>query len=118
VVDDKEDCANQHQYLAQNKTKQLTFIHFTSHDSWCNPCLTNNDVIHKVAKQYHQDVNFIHVSFEPWTSIKHHAELAKKFVINGLPFNTMYQQGNIIANQGGVIQQEALEAFIEKNLNQ
>lgn len=103
-------------YTDNKKTNKLMFVHFTSNDPWCKACIKSNKNVASFAKKFQPNVDFIHVSFEPWRSVSNHKKLLKKYSLMALPTGIFFYKGEKLSTHPGLTTQKNLEKFLKKNM--
>lgn len=89
------------------------YVHFASSDNWCSFCIQNLDRVEAIARRHPDKFDFIHVSFEPWTSLKSYRDQLPDN-LRGLPVQVFIAQGVEQARVMGLMSPEAIEALVER----
>jgi tetratricopeptide (TPR) repeat protein len=87
----------------RKKTDKPVFVHFSSSDDFCQPCLKSNQSMEKLAQELKEYYDFVLVSFESWNLVKYYENLVKPEKIRALPAQAVFHGTRLVAYQPGHI---------------
>ncbi|PAU95107.1 thioredoxin [Aliifodinibius salipaludis] len=77
---------------------------------WCGPCKMMNPILKDLKKKMGDAINIIKVDAEK------NADAAIKYNVRGVPTLILFQDGQILWQQSGVVQAKQLEQIINKKV--
>ena len=78
---------------------------------WCGPCKTLSPIVQQVSSELHGRVKIIKVNVDKNQSA------SMKFGIKGVPTLILFEKGNILWRQSGLVAKGELKQSIEKHLS-
>lgn len=101
------------QYSSEVKeAEELVIIDFWA--PWCGPCKMYKPVFEKVAREGIEGVKFATLDID----VEDLEDIVDEFGITGVPYTAILKNGEIIAENSGVMMKEQLVQFIEEAKNQ
>lgn len=79
---------------------------------WCGPCKMMNPILKDLKKKVGDAINIIKVDAEK------NADAAIKYNVRGVPTLILFQDGQILWQQSGVVQVKQLEQIINQKIGQ
>ena len=80
------------------------------HALWCGPCKVQSPILKEVAGEFGDRIRVIKID------VDQHAELARRYYIQGVPTLMMFKNGKILHKQAGVHNKAQLVQLIASNL--
>jgi len=77
---------------------------------WCGPCRMVSPVVEELSKEYEGKVNFVKVNVDEAN------ELASKYNVFSIPTLSLFNKGQVIAQQVGAASKEAYKNMINSAL--
>jgi len=87
----------------RKNTDKAIFVHFSSSDDFCQPCLKSNQTTEKLAQQLKKYYDFILVSFESWNLVRNYPSLFESEKLGSLPSTAIFRDTKVVAFQAGNI---------------
>jgi len=78
--------------------------------SWCMPCKILGPILERLEKQYRNKFVLAKINIET------NKETAKKYEIVSIPSIKMFRDGKIVAEFNGVIPEEVVKEWLDRNL--
>lgn len=78
---------------------------------WCAPCKTLSPIVQQVSSALHGRIKVIKVNVDK------NQNASMKYGIRGIPTLILFQKGNILWRQSGVMSKIELQRAVEKYLN-
>ena len=101
---------NQNQFLEKAGTsKKPTVVDFWA--PWCAPCRMTKPILEKLAKEYHETVDFWPINSDK------HQELLQELKIYGIPTVLLIQNGKIAGRFTGAQREDAYRQMFESLSN-
>lgn len=77
---------------------------------WCQPCLMLGPILKKVSSEYSEKINLVKANVEETRSY------SEKYGINAIPAVKLFKNGNLTDEFIGLIPEEKIKEFIERNI--
>ena len=100
--------SNQGSFQELVNSEKPIFIDF--HATWCGPCKAMDPVIKRLAATLKDQLRVIKIDIDK------NAALASKLGIRGVPTFALYQRGNQLWRQSGMLTYDQLKQVIDKQL--
>ncbi|MCH8519883.1 MAG: thioredoxin [Nanoarchaeota archaeon] len=78
---------------------------------WCGPCKMYKPVFTKVSEEGVEGVTFATLNIDEEAG----EEIAQEFGVTGIPYTALLKEGELVADQSGVMMKDQLVDFITKN---
>ena len=78
---------------------------------WCGPCKMYKPVFTKVSEEGVEGVTFATLNIDEEVG----EEIAQEFGVTGIPYTALLKDGEMVADQSGVMMKDQLVDFITKN---
>jgi len=91
------------------KSNPLVLVDF--HATWCGPCKTLAPILKNVAKQMGDQIRILKIDVDK------NSGLATKLNVRGVPTMILYQNGNQVWRQSGVVPESELIRLIKQFSN-
>lgn len=78
---------------------------------WCGPCKMMNPILKKLKKEMRNKLNIIKIDTEK------NADAAIKYQVRGVPTLILFQKGEILWQQSGVVQLPQLKSIINQKIS-
>jgi thioredoxin 1 len=88
-----------------------------AYTQWCGPCKVIEPLINQIATKYTNQLSVLKYDVEgPKNELLKVEMLLQNVRVSGLPTLILYWRGKPVAMHSGVINEEGLEDFLDKNL--
>ena len=78
--------------------------------AWCSPCLTIKPILEELEREY--DGKFILAKL----NVDENPVITKRYHIRGIPAVKLFKNGEVVDEFVGLLPEQAIIAFIDKNL--
>lgn len=105
--------------MEQTETKQLSFNELIKGDTpvlvdfyadWCAPCKMMTPILQQLKQEMGDKINIIKIDTE------RNPDVAIRYQVRGIPNLILFNKGDLIWQQAGVVQMPQLKQIIEQKL--
>lgn len=105
--------------MEQTETKQLSFNEIINGDTpvlvdfyadWCAPCKMMTPILQQLKQEMGDKLNIIKIDTE------RNPDVAIRYQVRGIPNLILFNKGDLIWQQAGVVQMPQLKQIIEQKL--